>query len=158
VKLRRSTTFGEALKLAETYYSKDSHSDARGLLQDCVRRGLLAWDDSGGLSFGHLTYQEYLAAEWLAERNPRTFIWSRLLTPWWSKVLQFYAARKMDITFLVREGLRYRGESASMERVLALVKLAPLTSRKSVDQLRRLPRGEELPRCVWEQPHPQIGP
>ena len=154
---KRSAITSEAVTFARRYYDERFHRTPEAMMQDCVRRGLFEYDQEGNLSFGHLTYQEYLAAEWLCQHGPVKFIWSRILTPWWTKTLEFYAARKLDITPLVKNGLAYRGESSSFERICALVNLAPLTSKEVMTKFRRLPRSESLPQYKWKPlPRPPL--
>ncbi len=147
--VRRFRTVEEAAQIANHHYDPIVHRGPEALVEDCVRRGLLFREATGGLSFGHLTYQEFLAAEWLSENRSVKFVWSRLLTPWWNKTLEFYAAKRMDIDQLLREALKYKGETASMERLLDLAKLAPLTSRTLIERLRRHPRSAELVAYDW---------
>jgi hypothetical protein len=149
-KERRSATNSEAISFARNYYSEKFHGAPGAMVQDCVKRGLFEYEQGGSLSLGHLTYQEYLAAEWLSQHNPIHFIWSRMLTPWWNKTLEFYAASKLDITPLVRVGLKYRGEIPSSERMSELFKLAPLTSKALVTKFRGLSTGGSLPKYNWE--------
>src|ERR1700680_396233 len=47
---------------------------AEAMVIDCAYRGILIWESTGDLSFGHLTYQEFLAARWLSRENPISFI------------------------------------------------------------------------------------
>lgn len=153
---KRSLSVKDAIAHAEDYYSQKYHTNAQGLVEDCLRRELFETSALPNVSFGHLSYQEYLAAEWLAEQNPTKFVWSRLLSPWWAKVLQFYASRKLDITPLVREGLHYAGESRSLERMLDLIKCAPLTSKAAVEAFRRQSRGPGRSKYDWQGRSPEV--
>ncbi len=151
----RSINEQDAFRFAEPYSVPKFYATPQALIKDCERRGLLERDEGNHLTFGHLTYQEYLAGEWLAQHNPTGFVWSRLLAPWWSKVLEFYAARKLDITPLVREGLQYRGEQSSLERMATLVSLAPLTSKRAFEQFRTLSRSGVVG-FRWSAPPPPL--
>ena len=122
-------------EIAKQYFSTKYHGSADALVDDCIRRDLLEVTHNGDLSFGHLTYQEHLAAEWLAQVNPAKFIWEVIQNPWWKKTIEFYAARKLDLTPVVKYGCRNRSSVRASERVLELVKLAPFTSKTWVLRL-----------------------
>jgi len=107
------------------------------MLEDCVRRGVLEQTPDGELSFGHLTYQEFLAAVYLIERNDRSIIWQHLSDAWWWQTLVFYASKIGDITGLVEKGLHREVTVKDLERVEQLMKLAPYTDRAAADQLRK---------------------
>ena len=140
---RRTITTREANEIAIKYYSPKYHMKPDALVVDCIKRDVLELTEAGVLSFGHFTYQEYLAGEWLAHSNPATFIWQRIKSAWWKKTIEFYAARKMDITRVVAIGCRERSSIQTMERILELVRLAPFTSKKVLHQFRTLPRLRE---------------
>lgn len=89
---------------------------------------MLIRDHTVGVGFGHLTHQEYLAAKWLIDNDSPSFLWSRLLHPWWQQVLKFYAAEKEDVSSLIREGLLYRADVEARSRLEELAALATLTS------------------------------
>jgi hypothetical protein len=152
----RSSMHKEARRFAEKYWVRDLHRGPDALVEDCVRRGLLERADNGELSFGHLTYQEYMAGEWLSDRNPVQFIWSRVVTPWWARVLEFYAARKADISPVLREALKWQGTGESMDRLCQLVELAPLTSKELVRRLKVQPRTSPLSPFEWERKPPSL--
>ena len=114
-----------------------------------MRRGLLIRDPTGGLSFGHLTYQEYMAAEWLADNDSTSFVWNKLLTPWWRKTIEFSAAIKKDISGLMKECMKYRSHHEATHRVLELVKLTPLTPSPVVNDI-TVPQGNvSRPEYDW---------
>lgn len=146
---QRSVGYGTALKLAKEYYVEELHRHPEGLVEDCVRRGVLERSENGSLSLGHLTYQEYLVAEWLSEQNPTHFIWKKLNDKWWKKALEFYAALKMDISgLLVVSKIKYIDDE-TVQRLRELLSLAPLTSKVSVNELevsiRRLEKSRRYP-------------
>ena len=98
----RSYNQGDALELATQYYDVRFHASAFEMLRDCIRRGLLELNERGQVSFGHLTYQEYMCGEWLAYQNKVNEIAGYLADPWWGKACDFYAARKQDVGALIR--------------------------------------------------------
>ncbi|MCH9648857.1 MAG: NACHT domain-containing protein [Deltaproteobacteria bacterium] len=120
----------EALEIAEEYFLRDLHRNAEGLIRDCVKRGLLTKESTGSISFGHLTYQEYMVAEWLVMNDPVEFILSRLKTAWWKKAIDFYAALKADISSLLRVASRYKMAEEFGECINELLSAATLTPKR----------------------------
>ena len=123
----RRFSYDEALKIISKYRVKNFHPSNLAMLQDCVQRGVLEPDENGQLSFGHLTYQEHLCAEWMSYHNLIDHIASVLPNPWWAKACEFYAAKKLDITPLAKLVVR-SGNKAAVARVRELFELAPLTA------------------------------
>ena len=130
---RRSFTRREALEMGEGYVARGIHHGVEDLVADCIHRGILEVDGLGGLSFGHLTYQEYLCAEYLAHENKLSFIIEVLLIPWWRKVLDFYAARKQNIGPLFEECSKRTLDGHTSRRLLELAEFAPLTARRHMN-------------------------
>ena len=135
---KRYSTEADALKLASVYMDKQFHFTPLAMLQDCIRRGVLEPDDHGHLSFEHLTYQEYMCAEWLAFHNLLDEVLGVLGSAWWNKVCEFYASRKQDLTPLVELAVRRRIAKSHAARLCELVARGPLTSKSSVERLQRL--------------------
>ncbi|MCP4600375.1 MAG: NACHT domain-containing protein [Proteobacteria bacterium] len=127
-----------ATSFAEKYYSKRFHRSPQVLVEDCIRRGALIRMETGDLSFGHLTYQEFLAGRWLAQENPVDFICQKLDVPWWLKSLEFYSAIKVDISSLVSYVLCVltKKEKVDLHILLKLVQMAPLTERDAILELK----------------------
>ncbi|MGD0294346.1 MAG: NACHT domain-containing protein [Terracidiphilus sp.] len=134
----RYSTEASALKLAAVYMDKQFHETPSAMLQDCIQRGVLEFDDRGQLSFGHLTYQEYMCAEWLAFHNSVDEILGVLGNAWWGKVCEFYATRKQDLTPLVELAVQRRVTRSCAEKLEKIVTLSPLTSKSSLERLRPL--------------------
>jgi hypothetical protein len=132
----RACTAREATQVAGRLYAKGFHASPGEMVGDCVQRGVLELTALGKYSFGHLTYQEYLCAEYLAHHNPTSFILSKLTDPWWGKVFEFYAARKQDIGLLLREASHEPLNSVKVERLRKLAELAPLTPRAIIPDSR----------------------
>lgn len=135
----RSIRQSDVVRVAKGYYLKKYHKSPDALVTDCIHRGLLEKDKSGDLSCGHLTYQEFLVARWLADRNDLQIVWKNLLNPWWKKAIEFYASLKQDISPLIKEGINRRINGAIFRRVEDLVELAPLTSDALYLRFRKLP-------------------
>ena len=138
VQERRYSTEADALKLAGEYMDKTFHVTRMAMLQDCIQRGVLEVDDHGQLSFGHLTYQEYMCAEWLAFHNSVDEVLGVLANPWWSKVCDFYASRKQDLTPLMKLAVQRGVTKGSAKRLVEIADRAPLTSKPAVTRLRQM--------------------
>jgi hypothetical protein len=124
---RRTFSDSDATAMARATNIAEEGQHPMSIAGECVRRGVLVRERTGEMSFGHLTYQEYLVAEWMASSASEQKVWSVLLKPWWSKVLEFYASRKMDIRSLVEFGEQYTWDEATRVRMAHLVSLASLT-------------------------------
>lgn len=131
LKERRSIDYAEAIGHARQLETEDF--SAAAMLMDCTYRGIFLREGSG-ISFGHLTYQEFLAARWLSRENPADFILGKLGSPWWIKPLEFYAAIRGDITQIIKEALDRDAQDAffSLSRLAAF---APLTRRGVLREL-----------------------
>lgn len=137
---QRTTSSEFAADVASRYYLAKYHREPHLFVRDCVSRGLLELEETGGITFGHLTYQEYMAARWLSYQNDTEFILRRLLSPWWMVTIDFYAALRNDIAPIIEELLTRPGNAMTMERIMQLSKFAPLTPDKLLLDLRRLSR------------------
>jgi hypothetical protein len=127
------------LAIARFFYERAGNVSPAELVEDCIRRDVLARDVEGSIGLGHLTYQEYLTACWLRDRNEAEFLWTRLRTPWWEKVLQFYAAETKDLTGVVKAGRTFSRNGLEVGIVRHLLQYAPYTSKSVVEQLEREP-------------------
>ncbi len=121
-----------ALSLAAEYRSKDASGAAEVMVMDCVHRGLLFQEVTGELSFGHLTYQEYLAGRWLAEQNAIDDIWQLIDDPWWGKTLEFYAGIQGDVSALVVRASKRRRSIEIYHAISRLLEFAHLTPKRIV--------------------------
>lgn len=122
-----------AMIIATEYYDEIFHRQPDAMLADCVHRGIILEEPYGKLSFGHLTYQEFLAARFLAKINDYTT--TRMIvdlhkTPWWNKVIDFYAAQQGDISSVLalisNEGTR----DINIHRIRQMLVYAPLTPKR----------------------------
>ena len=132
----RAIELTEVLSIAKEYSVGPYHRNSGELIEDCIQRGLLESETLGGLSFGHLTYQEYLAARWLAQDNDIRFVWSVLLGPWWFQTVDFYATIKGDLTRLIKHAMKYATAGELFDRICHLAKLAPYTSSQTLHQFK----------------------
>ena len=111
------------------------------MIYDCIQRGLLVRETTKEVSFGHLTYQEFLVAKYLCRDNPVGDILEVLDKPWWQKTIQFYTVLQKDITRLLRYQIQKHGTYNNKTQILQdLVKLAPLTNKRTIEKLISLPR------------------
>jgi hypothetical protein len=125
----RLIPFSDAVDAAANYYESNYHGAPSELVMDCVHRSIFELEPSGFVSFGHLTYQEYLVARRLVTENDLAFIWARLDRDWWMTTLRFYATIKQDITSLVRYGLSQDSVKVmEYRRLHDLAKIAPWTN------------------------------
>ncbi|MDM3870220.1 NACHT domain-containing protein [Porticoccus sp. W117] len=124
---KREIPYSEALDKSKDYY-REIRGPSHSIVIDCISRGLLFRNEEGYISFGHLTYQEHLAAAYLAKNNPVSEIVTLLGNSWWDKALEFYAMQMSSIDQLVRQANKYkRLEYEKNEQLKALTKYAPYT-------------------------------
>lgn len=140
-KRQRALDHSEVLAIAKMHPAASHLRNPGELIEDCIQRGLLEYETLGGLSFGHLTYQEYLAARWLAQDNNVQFVWSVILSPWWLQTVSFYATIKGDLTRLIKHALKYSTDGDIFDRICHLAKLAPLTTSQTLHQFKTRQRG-----------------
>lgn len=126
---KRVIARSKVLAIAQDCYDKNFHGTSDALIDDCIRRGVMEVETNSELSFGHLTYQEYLVAEWLKERDAIKEIWRHLEKDWWLRSLQFYAAKKQDITTLLIAAPEGKLTEKQRHRLAGLCDLAPLTEK-----------------------------
>jgi lipopolysaccharide/colanic/teichoic acid biosynthesis glycosyltransferase/energy-coupling factor transporter ATP-binding protein EcfA2 len=69
--------------------------------------GLLAEKERGVYSFTHLTFQEYLTAEFLRDKGRVDEIVGKVTSPWWRETVRLYAAIS-DATPLINACLRQK--------------------------------------------------
>ena len=125
-----------ALEVAKTYLQAETGIDEAELVADCIRRGLLQHIDGVGLSFGHLTYQEYLAARKVATENEMIFLINNSSDPWWLQTLEFWASSKMDISPYVKALMATQMTERDVKIALRLAALAPLTDEVVLSELK----------------------
>lgn len=128
-------------------------SDVEAVVADLLlAHGVLTEETPGRFSFGHLTFQEHLAGEYLARNLPTHLIASLLDSDWWKEPLNFYASIVGDITPLITHMIE--GETESYLRMVPQLKemarYAQYTSPGAIEVLyqadtRHWPPGTELP-------------
>lgn len=87
-------------------------------------------------SFGHLSFQEHLAGEYLAEKASLKDIIGYLGNDWWKEPLIFWASSKGSITELLDKLLDTEKYHFYTEQLLELTKYSPYTSAAIVEILK----------------------
>jgi hypothetical protein len=146
---RRAARETEVLFLARRYQVVEFHRSPRDVVEDCIQRGLLVREPGGDLSLGHLTYQEYFAGLWLAEKGSPAFVWSRLCSSWWEKAIEFYAARRKDIDDLLSEAVKFKKEYQVISRLESLAVVAWMTSTDALKALKKEAHGARRVAFDW---------
>ena len=102
---------GEDVLLAAMTQSlviQDEAIDARELLKDVVRISELIVQQEDEYEFAHLSFQEYLAAAYIAaDPNKReAILYENLKEPWWKATILLYAGKTKKPDRLIREAMR----------------------------------------------------
>lgn len=106
------------------------------VLDDLIQRDLVVVEPEG-LSLGHLTFQEFLVARWLAEENDIESVLRHIEDDWWIKVVSFYAAIRRDVSALLRAAIAVGVSAEAYSRLHQLAANAPMTSMTSKLDLNR---------------------
>jgi hypothetical protein len=131
----RNFSYSAAVDLAQSMTSIGLEHEPVAIVGNCLRRGLIELEPYGGFSFGHLTYQEFLAANWLSHYNPVDWVAGCLPDPWWKKALEFYAAIKRDIgQLLTFVSLERDMATRNYDAIIHLARLAPLTPKLQLNE------------------------
>jgi hypothetical protein len=138
---KRVVSYEDALEHSSSFRIIGYHRTPSSMLNDCINRGLLTQETLGGLSFGHLTYQEYLVADWLVRDNPTSFIARKIGEHWWIKALEFYAAKRGDIGGLINKVSEKPVTTMEFELLNKLAEIAPFTPKSALHKLRTARRG-----------------
>jgi hypothetical protein len=130
----RAISYNDALALSKEYFSKQYHGSGDAFMKDCIHRGVLQNDLNNNVSFGHLTYQEFMVGKWLVHNNQLTTFWKFILDPWWNKSIEFYVSIRGDISgiFFDKNPDKIRG--LKRKRIKQLLLLAPYTSPKTIQR------------------------
>lgn len=132
---KRIIPMSEALITAGGYFSRTFHRSPSAMIADCIQRGVLEFESFKSISFGHLTYQEYLVARKLMMENDLKFIIDNLNNPWWNNTIRFYAALKEDISSLIKFALDNDIGSEEAAKLLEDSKAAPWTDKDLIKEL-----------------------
>ncbi len=85
----------------------------------------ISWDS---YTFGHLSFQEHLAGEYLFEMYSPAAIEDFLGNDWWQEPLIFWASSKGDITELFEICMQTPYYHAHIEQLKKMADCAPYTS------------------------------
>jgi lipopolysaccharide/colanic/teichoic acid biosynthesis glycosyltransferase len=69
--------------------------------------GLLIEKERGVYTFAHLTFQEYLAAEYIRDNNKVSDLLRNISTPWWRETIKLFSAIS-DVTAIVHACLAHK--------------------------------------------------
>jgi hypothetical protein len=83
-------------------------ASAEAVLAELMSNGVVVEAVGGHLSFGHLSYQEYLAAKGVLQCNAGRMLAKRCHEPWWRVVGVFYASMSDDVEGFI-EDIQARG-------------------------------------------------
>lgn len=102
-----------------------------------IASGVVVEEQPSHFSFGHLSFQEYLVGEYLADvNNPQELV--RLLgDDWWHEPLMFYAMRKGDITEFIAAAQEDDTQWSHCRQLLQLAEVAPFTAAVSVEVMQQ---------------------
>jgi hypothetical protein len=106
------------------------------LLEELVVAAGVVVPEPGGYSFGHLSFQEHLAGQYLRRRESPGEVVERLGDDWWREVLRFYAGSRGDITDVIELVESDGVTEAHSEQLLDLVEYAPYTQDVAVEVLK----------------------
>jgi hypothetical protein len=132
----RATAYRLAVREARQVAFPPKTASAGDVVLDCIHRGILFREPGDSLSFGHMTYQEFLAARCLARENDVQFVWEHLSLPWWRGVVDFYAGLRGEVNSLLECYLGKRTRGRTRERLQELLNHAPATSPDLIEKLR----------------------
>ena len=105
-----------------------------------IASGVVVEEQPSYFSFGHLSFQEYLVGEYLADVNKPRDLVQLLGHDWWHEPLMFYAMRKGDITELIAASQQADTQWTHCHQLLQLAEAAPFTSAVSVEVMRETAR------------------
>ena len=107
------------------------------VLRDLIQgSGILVEERPRLYSFGHLTFQEHLAGEYLATQGSVDQILGLFHDDWWHEPLNFYASIKGDITELMDRLLEKGPLGLVAEQLAGMIRCAPYTSPGAVEAFR----------------------
>lgn len=83
------------------------------LLKDFENSGIICKKTQTSYEFIHITFQEYLAAAYIKDKDREKILFEKLGDYWWEGVILFYAGIIDDANSLVKKLLKTNGEIAS---------------------------------------------
>lgn len=114
-------------------------------INDLVKgSGILIETTANEYTFGHLSFQEHLAGEYLAENSSVSEILDRLGNDWWKEPLNFWASREGSITKLLDKVFNKVEYLGFTKQLLEMCICAPYTSAAIVEILKEERRSNEI--------------
>lgn len=143
----RMHSFETRNRFIETCDLRDTYEDSLGswgyefdfetFVEDLVvGNGVLIKTGDNSYSFGHLSFQEHLAGEYLAEKSSLKSILGLLGNDWWREPLNFWASNRGSITDILDLLLEAGEYHYYTEQLLEMTKYAPYTSAAIVEILK----------------------
>jgi len=99
---KREFSIGTAVALASRFVVPGYNSGTEHMVVDCINRGILIAERDGYISFGHLTYQEYLSAKYVMQYSAIQSLKEKIGDNWWENVLILYASIVGDISSFLK--------------------------------------------------------
>lgn len=115
------------VSLAKYHLTPGYNQTVDSFFSDLIDRGIFEMEDKNTFSFGHLTYQEFLCAEYFFYFAKVPDLAKRFGEKWWRKVLFFWAAMVQDIDVL-KEYLCSDTVHANESQIRELLRIAKLSS------------------------------
>ena len=129
----RLGTHHHVMELAEKYTPQietvTGADEVDDLVFECMIRDIIQ-PEPGGYSFGHLTYQEHLAARRLRDVADAEEVLEKCGDRRWHKTLLFYAGIRRDIDGLIRTAMKTDAPSHVMECLLDMTSAAEFGDRE----------------------------
>ena len=104
-------------QITQALAERDEAIDASELLEDVARISELMVQQEDEYEFAHLSFQEYLAAAYVAvspdEREK--VLYKKFKEPWWKATILLYAAKAKKPDNLMREALRHGAQDLAYE-------------------------------------------
>jgi hypothetical protein len=143
----RMHSFETRNRFIETCDLRDTYEDSLGswgyefdfetFVEDLVvGNGVLIKTGDNNYSFGHLSFQEHLAGEYLAEKSSLKSILGFLGNDWWREPLNFWASNRGSITDILDLLLEAGEYHYYTEQLLEMTQYAPYTSAAIVEILK----------------------
>ncbi len=106
--------------------------------------GIIIEETKNRYSFGHLTFQEHLAGEFIFEQNHSlNSIENKMSKDWWREPLLFYASLKGDITELLNYLSHSKAIFSYTELINSMLYYAPFTSPGAKEVFNELKKSPE---------------
>ncbi len=123
----REFSRSEFLEVARRSFLADGKRTVVSMFEDLISRGVFEVEEKNRFSFGHLTYQEFLCAEYFFYFAKVPELAKRFGEKQWRKVLFFWAAMVQDIDVL-KQCLNSEIVLRNRDQIRELLRIARLSS------------------------------